>query len=146
MFWACMMVAGPCAAQTVDPSLGGPGEPAHGEALFKQRCATCHQAEKDGKNGLGPALYGAYGRPAGQVAGFDYSAGLKTSGIVWTPENLNRWIQKPSSLANGVKMMLPPVTAPQDRADIIAFLRTKSQAPAEPDKRHKAKHASRHKS
>ena len=46
--------------------------------------------------------------------------------MVWTPDKLNQWIQKPATLVPGVKMVLPPVTAPQDRADIIAFLKTET--------------------
>jgi cytochrome c len=118
-------------AQAIDPTMGGPGDAAHGQVLFKQRCAICHQPDKGGKNGVGPALYGAYGRTAGGSPGFAYTDKLKASGVVWTPEKLNQWIQKPTSLVPGAKMVLAPVTAPQDRADIIAFLRTESPAKAE---------------
>jgi cytochrome c len=117
-----LAASGAARAQAIDPTLGGPGSAAKGEALFKQRCSTCHQADKTGKNGVGPLLYGAYGRTAGKAAGFTYSDGLKAATFTWTPEKLNQWIQKPTSLVPGVKMFLPPVTAPQDRADIIAYL------------------------
>jgi cytochrome c len=126
--------AGAARAEAIDSTLAPNGDAAHGETLFKQRCSICHQPEKGGKNGVGPALYGAYGRKAGQAPGFTYSGNVPASGIVWTPEKLNQWIQKPTSLIPGAKMTLPPVTAAQDRADIIAFLRTKSTnaAPAAP--------------
>lgn len=110
----------------IDPKLGGPGVATHGELLFKQRCSICHVADPGGKNGLGPALYGAYGRKAGQAAGFAYSDGVKAAGFVWTPEKLNQWIQKPASVVPGAKMVLAPVDQPQDRADIIAFLKSRS--------------------
>ena len=110
----------------IDPSLGGPGVAAHGELLFKQRCSICHVADKGGKNGLGPVLYGAYGRKVGQSPGFAYSDGVKAAGFVWTPEKLNQWIQKPASVVPGAKMVLAPVDQPQDRADIIAFLKSRS--------------------
>jgi cytochrome c len=119
-------VAGAARAQAIDSSLGGPGNATHGEVLFKQRCSICHQPEKGGKNGVGPALYGAFGRKAAQAPGFAYSDNLKASGLVWTPEKLNQWIQKPASVVPGVKMVLAPVNQPQDRADIIAFLKTRS--------------------
>jgi cytochrome c len=121
--------AGAAQAQAIDPTLAPGGDAAHGEQLFKQRCSTCHQADKTGKNGVGPLLYGAYGRPAGKEPGFTYSPNLKASSFTWTPEKLNQWIQKPTSLVPGVKMFLPPVTAPQERADIIAFLRTRTTTP-----------------
>lgn len=130
---ALLLFAGAAQAQAIDPAMGGPGDPAHGQVLFKARCSICHQPDKGGKNGVGPALYGAYGRAATKSTnGFAYSDKLKASGIVWTPDKLNQWIQKPASLVPGVKMVLPPVTAAQDRADIIAFLRTRSDAKGEP--------------
>ncbi len=123
--------AGAANAQAIDTALGGPGDAAHGQVLFKQRCSICHQPDKGGKNGVGPALYGAFGHAAGHSPGFAYTDKLKASGIVWTPEKLNQWIQKPASLVPGVKMVLAPVTAAQDRADIIAFLKTESTGAAE---------------
>jgi cytochrome c len=124
---ALLLFAGAAQAQAIDPAMGGPGDAAHGQVLFKARCSICHQPDRGGKNGVGPALWGAYGRAATKSTnGFAYSDKLKASGVVWTPDKLNQWIQKPASLVPGVKMVLPPVTAPQDRADIIAFLKTES--------------------
>ena len=133
---ALLLTAGAAEAQAVDKAMGGPGNAAHGKSLFAQRCSICHQPQKGGKNGVGPMLYGAYGAGAAKrPTGFVYSAKLKASTIVWTPVTLNQWIQKPASLVPGVKMVLPPVTQAQDRADIIAFLATQSDiklAPAPP--------------
>ena len=135
--------AGAANAQAIDASMGGPGDAAHGQVLFKQRCSICHQPDKGGKNGVGPALYGAYGHAAGVSPGFAYTDKLKASGIVWTPDKLNQWIQKPTSLVPGAKMVLAPVTQAQDRADIIAFLKT--EAPAVTASEPKAKAAKKKK-
>jgi cytochrome c len=124
-----VLSAGAAQADAIDPTLAPGGDSTHGEVLFKQRCSICHQPDKGGKNGVGPALYGAFGRKAGQAPGFAYSDNLKASGVVWTPQKLNQWIQKPTSLVPGVKMILAPVSAAKDRADIIAFLRTKTSTP-----------------
>jgi cytochrome c len=124
-----MLTAGAAQAQAIDPTLAPGGDATHGEVLFKQRCMICHQPDPGGKNGVGPALYGAFGRKAGQAPGFVYSDNLKASGVVWTPQKLNQWIQKPASLVPGVKMVLAPVSAAKDRADIIAYLRTKTTTP-----------------
>ena len=121
--------AGAAQAAAIDPSMGGPGNAGHGEILFKQRCSVCHQPDPGGKNGVGPALYGAFGRRAGQAAGFPYSDNLKASGIIWNAQLLNQWIQKPDSLVPNAKMKLAPVSQAQDRADIIAYLRTKTSTP-----------------
>lgn len=123
--------AGAAQAQAIDPTLAPGGDAAHGEVLFKQRCSVCHQSDKGGKNGVGPALYDSFGRKAGQAPGFPYSENLKASGVVWTPEKLNQWIQKPTSLVPGAKMVLAPISQPKDRADIIAFLKAKSTNTAE---------------
>jgi cytochrome c len=140
--------AGAANAQAIDAAMGGAGDAAHGQVLFKQRCSICHQPDKGGKNGVGPALYGAYGHVAGSnAAGFAYTDKLKASGIVWTPEKLNQWIQKPASLVPGVKMVLAPVTSAQDRADIIAFLKTESDVKAgapTKSKRHEEHEAREH--
>ena len=118
--------AGSASAAAIDPNMGGPGNPAHGKVLFEQRCSVCHQPDPGGKNGVGPALYGAYGRKAGQAPGFPYSESVKASGMVWTPQKLNEWTQKPDALIPGAKMKLAASSQPQDRADIIAYLATRS--------------------
>jgi cytochrome c len=143
---ALSLFAGAAEAAAIDPNMGGPGNAAHGEVLFKQRCSICHQPDPGGKNGVGPALYGAFGRRAGQAPGFPYSENLKASGVVWTPPLLNQWIQKPDSLVPGAKMKIAPVSVAQERADIIAYLETRSTnvvkaaapaAPAHPAAAHK---------
>ncbi|MGZ3278232.1 MAG: c-type cytochrome [Caulobacteraceae bacterium] len=146
------LTAGAAQAQAIDPNLAPGGDAVHGEVLFKQRCSVCHQPDPGGKNGVGPALYGAFGRRAGQAPGFAYSDNLKASGVVWTPEKLNQWIQKPATLVPGVKMVLAPISQPKDRADIIAFLRTKTttpgaapKAPSPHDLHEQREHEARHK-
>ena len=150
---ALLLSAGAAQAQApaFDPAMGGSGDAAHGLVVFKAHCAICHQPDKGGKNGIGPALYGAFGRTAGKAPGFPYSDNMKAASFVWTPEKINQWIQKPVSLVAGAKMVLAPVSAVQDRADIIAFLKTKSDAKDSPggksphekheEREHKGKHA-----
>ena len=117
---AVLMAAG--AAQAQVPT----GNPAHGRQLFQLHCMNCHNADKGGPNLVGPNLYGAFGRRAGSAPNYSYSSNLKASGVVWTPDKLNAWVQKPSALVPGVKMILPPVEDPKERADLIAFLRSQS--------------------
>jgi cytochrome c len=95
------------------------GNPATGAKLY-QACMGCHSLDE---NDVGPRHRGVVGRKAGSVPGYAYSAALKKSGIVWTPEMLDRWLSGPQKLVPGAKMFFT-VAKPQDRADIIAYLAT----------------------
>lgn len=94
------------------------GDPARGETLY-QGCMDCHSIEK---NDVGPMHRGVVGRRAGIVKGYGYSAALKNSGLTWDEPTLDRWLIDPSALVPGTKMFYA-VESPQDRADIIAYLR-----------------------
>lgn len=61
------------------------------------------------------------GRRAGGVPGYHYSAALMSSGLVWTPTNLDRWLSGPQALVPGAKMFFSLSDA-QKRADIISYL------------------------
>ncbi|SFJ33100.1 c-type cytochrome [Bradyrhizobium sp. Gha] len=98
------------------------GNVARGQTLYKG-CADCHAINE---NGVGPMHRGVVGRKAGSVAGYDYSPELKKSGIVWTEENLDRWLTGPQAMVPETKMFFDVPDA-QDRADIIAFLKEKAR-------------------
>jgi cytochrome c len=103
------------------------GDPAAGEKVFKAHlCFACHKFGA-GQNGVGPSLHGVFGRKAGQAPGYEYSEGVKNSGIVWTPENLEKWVQGPQAMVKDAKMMLAkPVTDPTDRQNLIAYIQQES--------------------
>ena len=65
---------------------------------------------------------GVFGRKAGAVAGFHYSAALKNSGITWNYQTLDRWLQNPTAMAPGTSMGFRLSNA-QERADVIAYLK-----------------------
>lgn len=105
------------------PALAG-GDPAKGEKVFKTHlCFSCHKLEP-GKHAIGPSLAGVFGRKAGTAEGFKgYSEELKASGIVWSEETIDKWVQNPKAMVEKTKMLLPkPVTDEQDRADLLAYL------------------------
>ncbi|GIX18021.1 MAG: hypothetical protein KatS3mg119_2207 [Rhodothalassiaceae bacterium] len=106
---------------------GPAGDPARGEQLFK-RCRACHSVEP-GRNKIGPSLYGVVGRKAGTAPGYAYSPALKGAEWVLTEEMLDKWIAGPKKVLPGTKMIFPGLPNPQDRADVIAFL--KQHGPAE---------------
>jgi cytochrome c len=94
------------------------GDPVHGKALY-QGCAACHSVDD---NDLGPLHRGVVGRKAGIVKDYNYSAALKSSGLTWTEDNLDRWLTNPGTLVPGTKMFFK-IDDPQARADIIAYLK-----------------------
>lgn len=110
---ACASVA---AAQTAPRS----GDAGRGAALYTQRCSACHSIDA---NRIGPAHRGVVGRHAARAEGFAYSAALRRLDVVWTRENLQRWLAGPPAMAPGTSMGINVPDA-QDRADIIAYLET----------------------
>ena len=93
-----------------------------GAKTFK-KCSACHKLE-DGKNGVGPHLYGIVNRAVGSAAGFNYSGSLVAVAQIWSEENLNGFLTKPSKYAPGTKMSFNGLSKPEDRANLIAYLET----------------------
>lgn len=100
-----------------------------GEAAAK-KCAACHSFNQGGKNGIGPNLYGIVGKAKGAVADFAYSAGLKGKGGEWDYEALNGFLLNPKGYIEGTKMAFGGLKKDEERASIIAYLRSLSDAPA----------------
>ena len=94
------------------------GDPAKGEQVY-HRCQGCHSIDR---NRIGPMHKGLFGRTAGSVPGFDYSAAMKNSGIVWTAATLDLFLQGPRQMVPGTKMTFVGLPKAQDRADLIAYL------------------------
>jgi cytochrome c len=107
-----LMIAGAASAAAED-----------GADLFVKNCQTCHVIAKEGGVRTGPSLWGVMGRNAGSVEGFNYSAGLKASGIVWTPETLDTWLTFPKKLVRDTTMIYRQ-TKPEVRKAIIDFIAT----------------------
>jgi cytochrome c len=101
------------------------GDAVRGEARF-QDCAACHRLEA-GANNVGPSLHGIFARKAGEIGDFRYSPAIKRSGIVWTPEMLEKFITDPQALVPGNRMPYAGMANASDRADLIAYLAKASQ-------------------
>jgi cytochrome c len=120
----------PAPVETAAPPAAGAtfadftGDAAKGKRVFAQ-CMTCHVVQ-EGRNNVGPSLYQIVGRQAGTVAGFGYSDANKGSGVTWTEENLFNYLENPAEYIPGTIMAFPGLRNPQDRADVIAYLKNPS--------------------
>src|SRR3954471_4081521 len=95
-----------------------------------KKCAACHTFGKGEPNRVGPNLYGVVGRPKATEAGFDYSPALKSKGGNWTVDDLSAFLTNPRAYAPGTKMSFAGLPRGSERADVIAFLNSKSDNPA----------------
>lgn len=103
---------------------------ARGEKIAKA-CVACHSFDKGGPNGVGPNLWGTVGKAKHHAGGFNYSGALlEHGGPVWTYSELNHFLWKPKKYAPGTKMNYLGVKKPEDRAALIAWLRTMADSPA----------------
>ena len=106
------------------PVAGMTGDPVHGAQVFVQ-CKACHVIDA-GQNRVGPSLHGIVGRHSGIIPNYAYSAANKKSGVVWTEANLFKYLENPRAYIPGTKMSFVGLKKPQDRADVIAYLKTKA--------------------
>ncbi len=122
--------AAPTASPTADmKTLLASADPAAGEKVFS-KCKACHNAEKGGANQVGPNLWNIVGAPIAHHEGFKYSSALAgKSGGKWTYEELDIYLTSPKSFAPGTKMTFAGLSKPDDRANVIAFLRSRSDSP-----------------
>jgi len=97
-------------------------DPADGESVFR-RCAACHAVE-DGRNKVGPHLYGVVGADIASVEGFSYSDTLKGLEGEWTVDRMSAWLENPREFAPGNRMGYPGLKDEADRAAVIAYLQS----------------------
>ena len=93
-----------------------------GKQLFEKRCTGCHSLDQDKE---GPRLRGVYGRNAGTVSSFKYSAALESSQVTWNDATLDKWLTNPDALIADNEMAFR-VIKPEERTEIIRFLRAVS--------------------
>jgi len=104
------------------------GNAEHGKTLFNQ-CKACHQVGPGAKAGMGPELNSVAGTTAGSRPGYNYSPAMKAAGekgLVWNDENLDKYLENPKAVVPGTKMIYPGMKKPEDRADVIAYLKTQT--------------------
>ncbi len=101
-----------------------------GHAFFEQQCSACHSANRGGAAGVGPNLYGVMGSPMFSRAGYEFSTAAKrVARGHWTYQQMNEWLFDPQKFAPGTRMSYPGIKNNQQRANVIAYLRTLSAHP-----------------
>ncbi|MBV2359426.1 c-type cytochrome [Thalassococcus sp. CAU 1522] len=97
----------------------------NGERQFMRKCSICHALEPGPSRKAGPTLHGVFGRRAGTVPGYRYSETLDGSDIVWSDATIDALFDiGPDHYIPGSKMPMQIIAGDEDRADLIAFLRS----------------------
>ena len=104
------------------PALAQAQDAAAGQKVFNQ-CRACHAVGPTAKNGVGPVLNGLFGREAGSIPGYSYSAANKSSGLTWDEPTFIDYIHNPKAKIPGTKMAYAGLKNDQQVADLVAFLK-----------------------
>ena len=91
-----------------------------GRKAFEE-CSACHATEA-GVNGVGPTLFGIVGSRAGEVEGFRFSGPMKRSGVVWTPDMLDKYIADPQAVVPGTRMPYSGLADAALRGELVKYL------------------------
>ena len=122
--WPIGTETGPLFSEDTRAFLRDPETMSNGERQFQRKCAVCHSLTASSQRRAGPTLQGLFGRRAGTVADYSYSDTLDGSDIIWSEETIDGLFDLgPDHYIPGTKMPMQRITAPQDRQDLIAFLR-----------------------
>jgi len=100
------------------------GDATKGEKVFK-KCKSCHTVVEGGPNGIGPNLWGIFGKGSTHNPSYTYSAGAKAkaaTGLVWSGETLFEYLENPKAFIPGTTMSFPGLKKPEDRKNLIAYL------------------------
>jgi len=96
----------------------------NGKMLFGE-CKSCHELA-DKENRIGPHLVGIFGQSAGSVEGFLYSKAMSSSAFSGNENTLDQYIAAPENFLQGTRMYFGGIPDPEDRKDLIAFLKTET--------------------
>jgi cytochrome c len=119
---------------------------AAGQATFG-KCQACHNNQSGGPNGTGPNLFGVVGRATASHPGFTYSDGMTAhakDSPNWTYDQLFQFLYGPQAWVSGTKMTFGGIHDPQERINLIAYLRSQGStgfAIPKPDPTREAKAA-----
>lgn len=106
------------------------GADADAGSKVARKCAGCHTFDEGGANRIGPNLWNIVNRPVAEAEGYNYSLALDGIDGEWTYERLDDFLAAPKDFAPGTKMGFTGIAGDDDRANLIAYLRSLSGNPA----------------
>lgn len=126
-------VAGLCLSAAAALSADS-GSIENGREIFLE-CSGCHAIGKGAEQEemIGPHLNMLFGRKAAGIEGFPYSKSLEragANGLEWHADTISAYIEDPVTFASGTRMSYSGLQDPQERRDLIAYLRVFSDDPA----------------
>jgi cytochrome c len=101
-------------------------------AASLKKCTTCHDFTKGGPNKVGPNLWNILGNSVGHQGDYAYSKVISdahAAGEKWSYQHLSDFIASPKKTYAGTKMAFAGISKPEERANLIAYLRTLSDNP-----------------
>jgi len=101
-----------------------------GMSVFR-KCAACHTVASGDRNKIGPNLWNVVGRDVATNETFGYSDAMLAQEGGWSFDLLNRYLTKPKDAIPGNKMVFAGLKKGSDRANVILYLRSLSDAPME---------------
>ncbi|WP_159350180.1 c-type cytochrome [Roseomonas harenae] len=121
--------AAPAALDPIGPLLAN-ANVENGRTIASRACAACHTFTEGGRNAVGPNLYGVVGGPHAHREDFNYSPAMKAlHDKTWDYESLNAFLNRPAAAIPGTRMAFAGLNQTQQRADVIAYLRSLSATP-----------------
>lgn len=97
-----------------------------GEKVFR-KCAACHSVGEGAKSRVGPELNDLFGRQAGTIDDFKYSAAMVAAGeggVIWNEQTLTQFLVKPRDFIKGSKMTFAGLRKSAEIAHVIEYLKT----------------------
>ncbi|MEQ6204912.1 c-type cytochrome [Sulfitobacter sp. HNIBRBA2951] len=125
-FVAALLIAGAATAEQI-------GDVDKGAKVFS-KCTGCHQIGEGATDRIGPHLNGIFGRGAAAHDGYRYSKSMKRAGddgLVWTAETLDAYLENPRALVSKTRMSFRGLKDAEDRADVLAYMRSFSDNPSD---------------
>ena len=92
--------------------------------LYSKKCTACHSFDKSRTKKIGPPLIDVYEREIANIDNYNYSKSLQKLSGKWDLQSLDGFLKDPKEWAPGTKMSFVGIKNINDRANIIAYLKS----------------------